>query len=206
MSGGPYGRGKAPERACMRVKDWPEQDRRSWLVACVPADPLAENVGARSNHSTASNRKAEKGYGRWLTFLFRYEPTALVQAAADRITPERVRAYIESLAALGNGSATILARLQELGEVAKVMGPDRQWKFLSRLSSKIRAKHVPARSKVNLRLSDELLDLGFNLMERSGEFAGLGAAILYRDGLMISLLSLVPLRRRNMAGLRLGKT
>jgi hypothetical protein len=31
MSGGPYGRGKAPERACLPIGQWPEEDRRLWL-------------------------------------------------------------------------------------------------------------------------------------------------------------------------------
>ena len=31
MSGGPYGRGKAPERACLPIDQWPEADRRLWL-------------------------------------------------------------------------------------------------------------------------------------------------------------------------------
>ena len=31
MSGGPYGRGKAPERACLKLESWPEKDRALWL-------------------------------------------------------------------------------------------------------------------------------------------------------------------------------
>jgi len=148
VSGGPYGRGKAPERACMRVQDWPEQDRLAWIAACAAFDPLADDGGTRANHSAASNRKAEKGYGRWLTFLLVHDAPALEEAAADRITPERVRTYVDSLSALGNGTATILARLQELGEAATVMGPRK----FRRLASKIRAKHTRTRSKAHLRL------------------------------------------------------
>lgn len=46
-----------------------------------------------------------------------------------RITQERLRAYIDSLVSLNNSTATILARLAELGEVAKIMGPERSWNF-----------------------------------------------------------------------------
>jgi integrase/recombinase XerD len=55
------------------------------------------------------------------------------------------------------------------------------------------------------QLSDELLGLGLDLIDRGALKHGLPAAILHRDGLMIALLALVPLRRRNMAGLRLHK-
>ena len=60
---------KAPERACMPLRDWPEVDQRLWHAACAPADVLSEEFGARSNMLTISNRKAEKGYGRWMTYL-----------------------------------------------------------------------------------------------------------------------------------------
>ena len=69
MSGGPYGRGKAPERACLKVDQWPEPDRRLWLAACAPGDILDDEVGARSDRAAISNAKAATGYGRWLTFL-----------------------------------------------------------------------------------------------------------------------------------------
>jgi integrase len=117
----------------------------------------------------------------------------------------RLGAYVKSLLTVGNSTATILARLQELGEVAKVFGPGRSWTFINAISSKVRARHQPARDKSNLKLSDELLGLGLELIDRAALASGLPAAILHRDGLMIALLALVPLRRRNMAGLRLHK-
>src|SRR5262249_4826887 len=200
---GPYGRGKAPERACLRLKDWPPEDRRLWQTACTPTDALAEREGARANHAVMSNRKTEKGYGRWLTFLQKTDPTCLAEAPADRITQERLRAYVDNLFDLNNSTATILARLQELGEAAKVMGPDRSWAFINTLASRIRARHKPARDKRNLKLSDDLLGLGLSLINQATAATGLATPVLHRDGLMIALLVLVPLRRRNFVGLRL---
>jgi integrase/recombinase XerD len=205
MSGGPYGRGKAPERACLKLKDWPDEDRRLWQAACKPGDLLAGEEGARADHAIASNRKAERGYGRWLTFLQMTDPGGLAEAPALRVTPDRVRRYVDSLICLNNSTATILARLQELGEVARIMGPNLSWTFINALGSRIRARHKPLRDKRNLKLSDELLDLGLSLIDKATVAAGLEAAILHRDGLMIALLALVPLRRRNFAGLRLDR-
>jgi integrase/recombinase XerD len=205
VSGGPYGRGKAPERACLPLAAWPEADRLIWLAACACGDLLDESVGARANHSAISNRKAERGYGRWLTFLRVAESDCLTLRPVDRITSDRVKAYVEHLLSLDNSTATILARLQELGEVAKVLDPARPWGSIKSLASKIRARHKPARDKSNLKLSDELFALGLQLVDRASKLQGLNAAALHRDGLMIALLALVPLRRRNMADFRLEK-
>jgi integrase len=206
MSGGPYGRGKAPERVCLKLQAWPEEDRRLWQAAGRPGDLLDPGPsGARANRAIATNYKAEKGYGRWLTFLQNVDPGCLVDPPADRITPERVRRYVDSLVCLRNSTATIIARLRELGEVARVMRPDKSWSFINALESRIRARHRPARDKSNLKLSDELLGLGLSLIDKATAFGGREAALLHRDGLMIALLALVPLRRRNFAGLRLDR-
>ena len=209
MSGGLYGRGKAPARACLQLPCWPEADQRLWNAACAPMDLLSfEEGGDRSRHAAASNAKAIKGYGRWLTFLSMQAPDvlALALAPAARITPARLGAYVGELQALGNGTATILARLQELGEVAKVMGPGQDWSFINKIASKVRARHRPVRDKANLRLSEDLLDLGLRLIDEAArdDLTPRQAATLHRDGLLIAFLSLVPLRRKNLARLTLG--
>ena len=114
--------------------------------------------------------------------------------------------YVGHLQSLGNATSTQLARLQELGEVAKVMAPRHDWQFINAIASRIRARHIPARNKNHIKLSNELLDLGFNLMANANTQAGWQRAAQYRDGLLIAFLALVPLRRRNLAGLRLEHT
>ena len=206
MSGGPYGRGKAPERSCLKIEFWPETDSRLWTKACAKGSLLDLDVGARADHAEISNRKAEKGYGRWLTFVTNTDPTSLTQGPGERITKGRVIAYVQHLREIGNASRTVLARRQELGEVAVVMDPTADWNFIKRLSSKVRATHKPARSKNNLKLSHELVDLGFELMASASDPTDYNHAITYRDGFMIAFLALDPLRRRNLAELEIGRS
>jgi len=205
MSGGPYGRGKAPERTCLKLPFCPQQDRDIWQKECEVADILEIDVGVRANHAAISNYKAEQGYGRWLTFLKFNDVAALELAPADRITSQRVISYVECLEGLGNSTQTVLSRLQELGEAAKVFAPDRDWSFINRLASKVRARHKPARSKKHLKLSDELIDLGMSLIARARDQDGLEAALLHRDGLLIALTAYAPFRRRNIASTQIGQ-
>lgn len=208
MSGGPYGRGKAPERACMKLADWPQADRRLWQEALFPADPFEPTGGTRASHSRQSNFKTEKGYGRWLTWLATTGQLDAEAAPHARITGERVKAYVEHLDGLGNGGQTILSRLQELGEFARAVAPGYDWSFINRIASKVRARTVPVRDKrARLATTMELLGLGLDLMETAQrQSTPRLAALAYRDGLVIALLALRPLRRRNLAGLVLGET
>ena len=205
MSGGPYGRGKAPERECLKLAFWPAEDRRRWELALEPGDYFDDTKGARANHANKSNIKAEKGYGRFLTDLHYHDKEAIKLPPEERITPERVKAYVVRLRDIGNSTATILARLQELLEVAKVIDPAKDWSFINDRASRVRAQHKPVRNKKDIRLSDELLTLGLNLMAKASEYEGFVAAILFLDGLMIAFLALIPVRRRNLAVLMLGE-
>jgi integrase len=191
----------------MKRAAWPKADQRLWLAAITPADPFSSSGGSRAAHRPISNRNIERGYGRWLTFLARRGMLQETAAPADRITPELVRAYLQELDVLRNKKNSILVRLEELIEMAKIMGPKRDWAFIKRFSARVQSRpnDIP-RKEVRLVGTDELLGLGLKLMEAAASHAKpLRSAILYRDGLIIALLSLRPLRLRNFARLTLGE-
>ena len=48
MSGGLYGRGKAPERECLKLAFWPAEDRRLWELAREPGNYFDDTRGARA--------------------------------------------------------------------------------------------------------------------------------------------------------------
>jgi integrase len=108
---------------------------------------------------------------------------------------------------LENSSNTVLNRLQELHDAAKVMDPCRDWSWIRRIASQVRAKARPARNKAAKIVSSmDLLDLGFALMKRAASEPTLRlAALMFRDGLLIALIALRPLRRKNLASMTLGQ-
>jgi integrase len=76
---------------------------------------------------------------------------------------------------------------------------------------RIAAQAKPKPEKHHLVTSETLYALGIKLMDRAvtndNETKNLSVAhaLDYRDGLMIALLALIPLRRRTLAALRIGK-
>ena len=206
MSGGPYGRGKAPERACLNLAAWPEPDRALWLAALAPDDPFAERGATRSAHRYRTNLKIERSYGRWLTFLNRRDLLISTRNPAERITADVVRDYVHELDRLDNRKQTVLGRLQDLTEMAKVLAPDRDWTFIARIASKVRARTEPASDKrARLVGTDELVTLGIRFMDGATlEGTTLQSATAFRDGLIIALLALRPLRRGNLVHLTIG--
>ena len=207
MNGGNYGRGKAPERACSKLEDWPNLDRELWAAAIAATDPFADGGGTRTRHRPHSNRKVEKGYGRWLTFLKGRHLLHANVHPADRITLEEVKAYVAELQCLFNMKNSILCRLQELGDMARAISPERDWSFINRITAWVRAKKEAARDKRSRMVgSDELCGLGMTLMVEAATLSTPRLkAMAYRNGLIIALLSLRPIRRRNFVALTVGE-
>lgn len=207
MSGGGYGRGKAPMRACLKLQDWPALDRQLWLAAIAPSDPFTEGGGTRTHHRARSNRKVVQNYGRWLTYLAGQGLLDPPVQPADRITLQTVKAYVAEMEALQNRKHTILGRLQDLGVMARAIAPDRDWTFINRFASWVRAKkEVPQDKRSRLVGSDELYGLGLSLMSRAVQQSTPRLkAMMFRDGLMIALLALRPMRRGNFINLTVGE-
>ena len=63
-----------------------------------------------------------KGYGRWLAWLDSRVLLDAQVAPGDRITPDRVKAYVGHLEA-ENASGTVIARIIELKVMAAIMDP-----------------------------------------------------------------------------------
>ena len=194
------------ERRCRPLDQWPQWDRRQWQSALQAGD-LLEQGGCRAERSPFSNRAMVKGYGRWLAWLDSRGLLDAQVAPGDRITPDRVRAYVGHLEA-ENASGTVIARIIELKVTAAIMDPERDWSWIYRFASSMRVRHKPARPKRHRLVHIErLLNLGLDLMEKANnETTTLRRFKTYRDGLMIGLLASRQLRLRNLAGLTLDRT
>ncbi len=201
--------GTDPARRCLPTAEWPSADRDIWAAALREGDIL-EPGGERFRHAPGSNRAVEGGYGRWLAWLAHAGLLEARVAPADRITPERVVAYLETLAE-HNGTATRARRLEELFIVAQLADRERDWCWIRDIRGRVRRRHLPTREKrARLVGAEDLVDLGHSLMRQAESEADAAqpswrCALLFRDGLALAVLALRPLRRANFVALRLGE-
>jgi integrase/recombinase XerD len=178
-----------PDRRCKPLHEWPEVDRLLWLAGLVPGD-LFEEGGSRARFTDETNRRIVNSYGRWLQWLDRHSQMTPIDSPGDRISPDRVRAYLADLER-HSATQTVINRLIDLSMAARVMDPGRDWSWIQRLLRPIQARH----------------NLGLGLMaaaERKNPECRRATA--YRDGLLIALLAVRPLRMRNLVGLTLDRT
>jgi len=190
---------------CLPVDRWPAEDQRRWHLACKPVSLFDDEGGALAGMRPISVKKYAKGYGRWLTFLQQHDAAALDLRPEDRISTARVKAYIETLRASGNGSSTLVNRLSELAVAGRVMNQTFSDRYIRRAIRVIRSQSCPVRSKAHLRTSDDLVDLGFDLIRSATDPQNLDHVLAFRDGLVIAFLALHPVRRRNLTDFKIGR-
>jgi integrase/recombinase XerD len=191
---------------CLPISLWPSADQAAWAKAIRPRNPFDE-WGIAAHWSPATRRKIIAGYGRFLFWLKERNELDETVGPAERITRERLTAYLEDLRNINRGH-TIQCRIQELGDAMRALAPECDWGFIKRAAARLRGNTIPARDKRRCLLPiADVITLGSQMLKRAEEneaLSEIGRAALYRDGLVLLFLAHHPMRLRNFSSLRIG--
>jgi integrase/recombinase XerD len=185
------------------VNDWPEADRAAFRAAYEPGD-LFDGTAGPGTHLAEGTRGAIRfTYRRWLAFIMANYPDDLLKPPAERITPERVRAFIEHLSA-DIGASSVAAAAGRLYVAARLIAPTTDWAWLKSIKARLASRALPQDRFDRLVPPWQTLDFGFELMDTAHTLPVNGhkqREIQFRDGLLLALLSLWLIRRRSLAAL-----
>ncbi|MDR3418349.1 MAG: site-specific integrase [Nevskia sp.] len=194
-------------RSAVPLKNWPDADRRAWALAITPGD-LLEPGGIGAAWRPATRDGACNAYGRWLAWRARQGPLDEHADPAERVTEQAITDYVQYLCAQHSLSSAA-AYLAFLAMALRALAPDRAWGWIGKIATRLRRNATPVRAKrPRLQSTDALLSFGIELMDgaaREPEPVTWRTATGCRDGLMIALLALRPLRRRNFIAIQLGR-
>ena len=188
------------------VDRWPLPDRHQWQVALADGGPL-DDRGAAAHWSAATRLKNGEGYGRWLAFLADEDPDALAEHPAARVTTDRLDTYLASIE--HKALYTRFNAVDELWSMLRLFDSKADCTVLRRAWRRLKRRAEQGTSRKNGRIvgSTSLLEAGLEHFKAAADVAfPVAAAVQARDGLMIALLALRPLRRRNLADLVLGRS
>jgi hypothetical protein len=189
------------------VTMWPDADRQAFAAAYQPGDIFDETAGPGSHLSEGSRRIIQVAYRRWLGFLIAQYPDDLGYSPADRITPTRVRAFVEHLESEVRAT-TVTHGITNLYHAARLIDPNRNWQWLKEIGSRLAARGHRLDRFHRLVPGARTLDFGIELMDTALAMpvtAYWKRLLQYRDGLIIALLSLWPIRRRGIAALTVDR-
>jgi integrase len=187
------------------IEQWPPADRDAWVMACRPSQRLIRGgAGAHMKPITLSD--LARRYGYFLDYLNRTAGLDRNAPAAGQVTPEKVTGYIEELRARVS-SVTTYGSIYKLRRASQLLDPNADFGWLTELDKDLALVMQP-RSKVDrFVLSEVLVECGLTLMaeaDGTDTLSTLAKARQFRNGLMVAMLALHPIRLKNFAHLEIG--
>jgi integrase len=188
------------------VSEWPDADRRAWDEACRPGSRLKPG-GVASYLAQVSRDDFARRYGAFLGFLQRIDRLEPHRSAADQVTVANVEAYIADLKARVR-SVTAYNCIHQLRRAAQLLAPAFDFSWLAEIEKDLALEMEPRSKFDRLVLTGQLVEAGLTLVAEAQKFATTELARVrgVRNGFMIALLALCPIRLKNFAALEIGHT
>jgi len=188
------------------VHEWPDADRRAWEDACRPGSRLKPG-GAASYLTAVSRDDFARRYGAFLGFLQRTARLERGAPTAAQVTLPNVEGYIADLTVRVR-SVTVYNCIYKLRRAAELLAPTIDFSWLAEIEKDLALVMQPRSKFSRLVFTGRLVEAGLTLVAEAQEFAAndLARARGVRNGLMIALLALCPIRLKNFAALEIGQT
>jgi len=188
------------------VHEWPDADRRAWEDAGRPGSRLKPG-GAASYLASVSRDDFARRYGAFLGFLQRTAGLERNASAAAQVSSPNVEAYMADLTVRVR-SVTVYNCIYKLRRAAELLAPTVDFSWLAEIEKDLALVMEPRSKFSRLVFTGRLVEAGLTLVAEAQEFAAndLGRARGVRNGLMIALLALCPIRLKNFAALEIGQT
>jgi integrase len=188
------------------VHEWPDADRRAWEDACRPGARLKPG-GSASYLAPVSREDFARRYGAFLGFLQRTRRLERDAGAATQVILPNVETYIADLAARVR-SVTVWNCLYKLRRASQLLAPTVDFYWLAEIEKDLALVMEPRSKFDRLVFTERLVEAGLTLVAEAQGFANndLTRARGVRNGLMIALLALCPIRLKNFSALEIGQT
>jgi integrase len=194
------------DRQTLYVHEWPNAEQSAWQDACRPSRRLKKG-GSGSHLRLVSLEDYARRYGRYLGFLKRtgrLDPNA---SAASQVTPANVEAYIVDFTGKVS-SVTAWNNIYKLRRAAQLLSPGTDFTWLIEIEKDLELLQEPKSKFDRIVTTEQLVEVGLTLIIEAKEltYAEFKRARGIRNGLMLVLLALCPIRLKNFASLEIGKT
>lgn len=188
------------------VSEWPEADRLGWMEALRPAQRLKRGGGA-SHLASVSKADIANRYGLYLDFLQRNGRLDLTGNVMVRVTPDNVREFVAELQ-IRVRSVTVWNSVYKLRRAAQLIALPADFGWLTEIEKDIALAAIPRSKSDRLVLTERLVEAGLTLIQEAEMFGktALARAAGVRNGLLVALLALHPIRIKNFAALSIGDT
>jgi integrase len=190
----------------LKLEEWPLADQKAWQWACRPHGRLTRG-GSAAHLAETTRIDLTKRYGLYLDHAIRTSNPDTADVPASWVTPERVKSYVAELR-LRVRSVTVHGSIAKLRCIAQHLDPTSNFGWLRDIENDLALQMIPTSKFDRIVESNSIVLAGLTLMEEAESAkmrTRLQRAQSYRNGLMIALLGLCPIRLKNFSSLTLNK-
>ena len=194
------------EPGSLPMPEWPTSDSLGWIQACQPSQRLKRG-GAAAHLAPVSQADIANRYGLFLDFLQRHGGLDPAKGAMTLVTPENVNGFVTELQARVR-SVTVWNSVYKLRRAGQLITPGTDFGWLTEIEKDIALEMVPRSKADRLVLTERLVEAGLILIQEAEMYGktALARAKGVRNGLLVALLALHPIRVKNFAALTMGVT
>ncbi len=195
-------------RLSLKPADWPQPDQILWSGLFRKGHPLDE-AGPLSHLSPVSISVMAEAWGHWLGWVTRERPDLLYLDPLSRGAPEVLQAWLADMAHLVPATASF--RINSVLRVLKALAPAQSLEThrnLARYYQRLTDRTPSSRKQGRIVMSGVLVDAGVKQYREEQDAATISieSARACRDAIMVTLLALMPMRRRPFTNLELGRS
>jgi integrase len=185
---------------------WPAADREAWQEACRPHVRL-QRGGPAAGMKPVTQADLARRYGYFLNHLDRRGVLDLASQAGAQVTPGAVEIFLAEIQIIWR-SVTQAQSVCKLRRMAEILAPDRDFSWLKEIEKDLDLVACPRERFDRIITTERLVEAGLTLVKEA-ELAfhrrRLWRATQLRNGLMVALLALNPIRAKNFTSLELAK-
>ena len=210
------------------IAEWPEPDRLAWEAACRRGGRLRRG-GAAAHLKPITQGDLARRYGYFVDHLQRAKIGISSTEPAGMVTPQNVSSYLEEMRDRV-GSVTLHGSIYKLRRMVELIAPSRDVGWLREIENDLDCAKIPRSKYPRLVAASSLVAVGMEMFEQAerllhenadsksrrlqrravlrrargiADRRQLTAAALARDGVLMALLALCPIRLKNLAALTL---
>jgi integrase len=196
------------KRLSLKPAAWPQPDQILWSSLFQKGHPLDE-AGPLSHLRPVSITGLEVTWGHWLGWVATERPDLLNLDPLTRSAPEVLQAWLASMEHLVPATASF--RINSVLRVLKTLAPAQSLEShrnLARYYQRLTDRTPSSRKQGRIVKSGLLVDAGVKHYREHQDAAAslIESARACRDAIMVTLLALMPMRRRSFCSLELGRS
>jgi hypothetical protein len=187
------------------LDQWPSADRLAWQQASEPGAKWRRG-GPASRLKRITRDDLQRRYGYFLEALRERGALEPEARAAERVTPEDVRRYIERVRP-GWTSVTLARSVYKLRRMAGILAPGSNFGWLNEIANDLDLVAYPKDRFDRVISCEVLIRAGLQLVTEAWHGhrrRPIWRAGQIRDGLMVAMLAYHPIRLKNFSELELG--